>query len=169
MTKEEKQAYMKAYNKTYRKTHKEELRAYEKARASDEKRRSYRKEYMKEYTSTHKEQCNANHRKYAHKATRIAENEIFTDMYKFPEDVNIIDSKHVEYKGTVYHIVRNGYLQAGAGKRLHVEIAKDMGIWFEGCDVHHIDLSVFNNDRSNLCAITPEKHRKIHSSLRRKA
>ena len=157
---------MKAYNKTYRKTHREELRAYEKARANDEKRRSYRKEYMKEDASTHKEQCNANHRKYAHKATRKAESEIFTDMCKFPEDVNVIDSKHVEYKGTIYHIVRHGYLQAGAGKSLHVEIAKDMGIWFEGCDVHHIDGDCLNNLKSNLACLTKEEHLEAHRKLK---
>ena len=89
-----------------------------------------------------------------------------TSMYQFDDDVTIVSSKAVEYKGRTYFIGRNGYLKGGTNIELHVSIAKDMGIWFEGCNVHHIDGDNKNNKRSNLIALTVSEHLEAHRKMK---
>ena len=41
-----------------------------------------------------------------------------------------------------------------------------MGIWYEGCEIHHIDSSVFNNTCDNLISLTPIEHRYAHKLMK---
>lgn len=141
-----------------------------------------RKEYMRNYYALHKEKMvkraseyNKSHpdkhrdtaRRSARKAYKKAISTITTSMYQLPEDVIILDDKHVKYQGSTYNISKNGYLTCGR-KLLHIEYSKYLGIWFEGCEIHHKDGNVFNNTESNLVALTLEEHIKAHAILRAK-
>lgn len=39
------------------------------------------------------------------------------------------------------------------------------GVWFDGCEVHHIDQDSSNNKADNLMVLTKEEHIKIHTDL----
>lgn len=106
------------------------------------------------------------HRKWDRAKYAEAQKIYNTSMYQFESDVTIINDKCVSYKGIRYHIKRNGYFSGGTNKQLHVEIAKDMGIWFEGCEVHHIDGNNLNNLKSNLTCLTREEHIEAHRKLK---
>ena len=47
----------------------------------------------------------------------------------------------------------------------HPEIC---GEWFEGCEVHHIDLDRTNDKPENLICLSKEEHHKLHAELWRK-
>lgn len=157
----------KAYMKAYREKNKEKLREYNKA---------YLKEYYKlhkdkiikraaEYNSKNIDKHRENARKWARKAYKEAKENLVISLYKLPADVIILDDKHIKYQGYTYNISKQGYLTCGS-KLFHVEYSKYLGIWFSGCEIHHIDGNVFNNLEDNLIELTPEKHRYAHSLLK---
>ena len=157
----------KAYMKAYREKNKEKLREYNKA---------YFKEYYKlhkdkiikratEYNSVNIDKHRESGRKWAKKAYKEAKENIEIGFYKLPTEVTILDSKHIRYFGNTYNITKEGYLTCGS-KLFHVEYSKYLGIWFSGCEIHHIDGNVFNNLEDNLIALTPEKHSYAHSILK---
>lgn len=157
----------KEYMKAYRERHKEEIK-------------KYNKNYFKDYYLSHKDEIvdrasnyNKNNkdkhressRKYARKSYIETKNKISTEMYLFDNNVTIVDEKHINYKGLTYCIVKNGYL-SHREKLLHIEIAKDLGIWFNGCEIHHINGSTLDNRKSNLIALLPDEHEHAHSLLK---
>ena len=157
----------KAYMKAYREKNKEKLKEYNKA---------YLKEYYKlhkdkiikraaEYNSKNIDKHRENVRKWARKAYKEAKENLVISLYKLPADVIILDDKHIKYQGYTYSINKQGYLTRSS-KLFHVEYSKYLGIWFNGCEIHHIDGNVFNNLEDNLIALTPEKHRYAHSLLK---
>ena len=189
MTNEMKKAYNKAYYerhkaeilekcKKYREKHKEEIKAYKeknkkvlKAYASEYNKKYY-KEHKREiidratnYTKNNKEKHNASARKNAKKAYIEARNNIVTDMYKLPSNVEILDNKHILFNGDRYTITKAGYLTC-SNKLFHIEYAKSLGIWFYGCDIHHINCDTLDNRKDNLIALTKKEHRFAHSLLK---
>lgn len=56
-------------------------------------------------------------------------------------------------------------LQDGKDTRIpeHVWIAKELGLWYEGCHVHHKDDNHYNNISTNLEVLSPSDHIKIHN------
>ena len=157
----------KAYMKAYREKHKEDIKEYNKKYCKVYYK--HHKEEIKEraitYNLNHKEKHKESARKCAENAYLKAKQEITTCMYKFTESVVILDDKHISYNGVTYCINKGGYL-SHQRKMLHIEIAKNIGIWFEGCDIHHINNNVFDNTNSNLIALTKEKHRYAHFLLK---
>ena len=99
------------------------------------------------------------------RAYKEAKENLVISLYKLPADVIILDDKHIKYQGYTYSISKQGYLTCSF-KLFHVEYSKYLGIWFSGCEIHHIDGNVFNNLEDNLIALTPEKHRYAHSLLK---
>lgn len=157
----------KAYMKAYREKNKEKLKEYNKA---------YLKEYYKlnkdkiikratEYNSVNIDKHRESGRKWAKKAYKEAKENLVISLYKLPADVIILDDKHIKYQGYTYNISKQGYLTCGS-KLFHIEYSKYLGIWFNGCEIHHIDGDVLNNIETNLIALTPEKHRYAHFLLK---
>lgn len=155
-----------AKRKAYRALHKEEINAkkkleYQKHKEAYLQRAKKRYELKKEEITQYKRDWNKN--KY-----KESVNTLDIVMYQFEKDVTIVSNKSVKYKGITYHIKRNGYLGGGTNKLLHIEIAKNMGIWFEGCEVHHKDGNCKNNLESNLECLTKEQHIEAHRKLKQK-
>lgn len=189
MTNEMKKVYDKAYYekhkaeilekcKKYREKHKEEIKAYKeknkkalKAYASDYNKKYY-KEHKREiidraakYNKDNKEKHDASVRKYARKAYAEARNNIMTSMYELPDSAKILDNKNILFQEDKYTIMKNGYLTCG-NKLFHIEYAKSLGIWFYGCDIHHINCNTLDNRKNNLIALTKKEHRFAHSLLK---
>ena len=167
-------ARKREYDRKWREAHKKEIKEYreqnkEKIKSQIKNYKDTHKEdisnknkiYQKKYHIEHKEEC----RQYNKMLYQKAKETMFTNMYIFPENVIILDSKTVSYNNKSYRIISKGYLK-GDYCRLHIAIAKDMGIWFKGCEIHHIDGSVFNNSKDNLIALTPEQHKYAHKLLK---
>lgn len=175
---EEAKIKKRAYDKLWRENHKAEIKAYREKNKEkiQEQIKNYKethkeeiseknKVYQKQYHKTHKEKTREYNRKYARKLEKRAKEELTTDMYMFPEEVVITSSKTVRFNNKTYRIKAKGYMKCTESS-LHIDIAKAMGIWFEGCEVHHIDGSVLNNTRNNLIALTVEGHKYAHRLLR---
>lgn len=189
MTNEKKKAYDKAYYerhkaeilakcKEYRNTHKEEIKAYREKNkeALKDYASKYHKKYYKEHTKeivdratnynkANKEKHKASVRKSAKKAYIEARNNITTDMYKLPANVEILDSKHILFNEDKYTIMKSGYLTCG-NKLFHIEYAKSLGIWFQGCEIHHINCNTLDNREDNLIALTKKEHIFAHYLLK---
>lgn len=66
------------------------------------------------------------------------------------------------------------YIKAN-GKKLYLHrlyamtfnVIPEKEMLFNNCEVHHLDFNKYNNELSNLCILTPEKHRAIHSIQRK--
>ena len=183
---EEARERKKAYDKLWREKHKEEIKAYreahkEKIKSQIENYKKTHKEeiseqnkaYQKKYRIEHKDEIQAYNKSEAvrlrvrqyNKVLQQRAKELTTDMYKFPADVIILNSRSVKFKDKTYTIGAKGYLR-GNKSRLHIDIAKDMGIWYEGCEIHHIDGSAFNNTRDNLISLTSIGHRYAHELMK---
>ena len=160
MTKEE----ISARRKVYREQNKEKIRAQHKAEYERHKEAYLQR--AKKRAELHKSEIREYQRAWDRDKYAEAQRVFNTSMYKFETDVIIEGERNVRYKDISYHIKRNGYLSGGTNKELHVEIAKDMGIWFEGCDVHHIDGNNLNNLKSNLICLTKEKHLEAHRKMK---
>ena len=157
----------KAYMKAYREKNKEKLREYNKA---------YLKEYYKlhkdkiikraaEYNSVNIDKYRENERKWARKAYKEAKENLVISLYKLPADVIILDDKHILFNGDKYTITKAGYLTC-SNKLFHIEYAKSLGIWFYGCDIHHINCDTLDNRKDNLIALTKKEHCFAHSLLK---
>ena len=175
---EEARIKKRAYDKLWREKHKAEIKAYREKNKEkiQEQIKNYKekhkeeiseknKVYQKQYHKAHREETREYNRKYDRKLEKKAKEELTTDMYMFPEEVVITSSKTVRFNNKTYRIRAKGYLRS-SNTSLHIDIAKAMGIWFEGCEIHHIDGSVFNNSKYNLVALTTEGHRYAHTLLR---
>jgi hypothetical protein len=162
---EEHREEIKEKRKLYREQNKEKIRAQRKAEY--EKHKEAYLQRAKKRAEKHKTEIREYQR--AWDRDKYAESlKIYnTSMYKFESDVTILSGTNVRYKGISYHIHRHGYFSGGTNKQLHVEIAKDMGIWFEGCDVHHIDGDNLNNLKSNLICLTKDKHKEAHKRMKK--
>lgn len=57
------------------------------------------------------------------------------------------------------------------GKKIfaHILVVKAFpeicGEWYEGCEVHHKDYDPSNNEATNLVVLSPEEHKKLHTSI----
>jgi hypothetical protein len=175
---EEAKIKKRAYDKLWREKHKAEIKAYREKNKEkiQEQIKNYKethkediseknKVYQKKYHSEHKEEIREYNRKYSRKLEKKAKEELTTDMYIFPQEVTIVNSKTVKFNNRTYRIKAKGYLRS-TSTSLHIDIAKAMGIWFENCEVHHINGSVFNNSKNNLIALTVEEHRYAHTLLK---
>lgn len=160
---DEKKAYMKAYREKHKEDIKEYSKKYNKVYYKNHKEEI--KERATAYNLSHKEKRRESARKWAKNAYMKAKQKITTYMYKFTENVVIVDDKHISYNGVTYCINKGGYL-SHRRKMLHIEISKNIGIWFEGCDIHHINNNVFDNTNSNLIALTKENHVYAHFLLK---
>lgn len=118
-----------------------------------------------DYNKENKEQHRASARECARKSYARSKQSINTSMYMFDSDVEILDERHVKYNRLTYVINKNGYF-SHKNKFLHIELCKDSGIWFETCEVHHIDGNSLNNQRTNLIALLPEEHDYAHKLLK---
>ena len=189
MTNEMKKTYDKAYYerhkaeilekcKKYREKHKEEIKAYKEK--NKEKLKEYNKTYNKEYYKLHKDKIIKNTaeynlknidkrresaRKWAKKAYKEAKENLVISLYKLPADVIILDDKHIKYQGYTYSISKQGYLTC-RNKLFHIEYAKSLGIWFYGCDIHHINCDTLDNRKDNLIALTKKEHCFAHYLLK---
>lgn len=174
---EEAKARKRAYDKLWREKHREEIKAYrEKNKEKIQEQIKHYKEthkseiseknkiYKKKYDNEHREEIRKYNREYNKKLEQKAK-ELTTSMYMFPPEVVVIDDKTVSFNNKIYKIGAKGYLK-GNNSKLHIDIAKYIGIWFENCDIHHIDGSVFNNCKENLKALTKEEHKRVHKLLR---
>jgi hypothetical protein len=175
---EEAKIKKRTYDKLWREKHKAEIKAYREKNKEkiQEQIRNYKdkhkkdisdknKIYQKKYHSEHKEEMREYYRNYNRKLEKKAKEELTTDMYIFPPEIIIINNKTVKFNNINYRIKAKGYLHS-THTSLHIDIAKAMGIWFENCEVHHIDSSVFNNAKNNLIALTVEEHKYAHMLLR---
>ena len=159
----------KAYMKAYREKNKEKLKEYNKT-------------YSKEYYKLHKDkiikkaaECNSKNidkhredaRKWARKAYKEAKENLVISLYKLPADVIILDDKHILFNGDKYTITKAGYLTC-SNKLFHIEYAKSLGIWFYGCEIHHINCNTLDNREDNLIALTKKEHIFAHSLLKEK-
>lgn len=157
----------KAYMKSYREKHKEDIKEYSKkyCKVYYEQHKEEIKERAIAYNLSHKEKHKESAKKCAKNLYKRALNDLTTKMYKLPEEVSILDDRHIKFGDTVYIINKKGYL-TGGNKLFHIEYAKILGIWFYGCQIHHIDGSTLNNTKENLIALTPEEHRYAHFLLK---
>lgn len=172
MTNEERLAKKRAYMKVYRETHKDVIQNWRDTHR--EEVLAYKKEYRKthkkqisDYRNAHKNEARILKRKSAMVAYEKAKNNVSTDMYQFSADAEVIitDTKHIRFNDRNYCIIGRGYLHSRE-KYFHVEYAKRLGIWFDGCNVHHIDCNPLNNTKENLIALTVEEHRYAHELLK---
>lgn len=150
--------------KLYREQNKEKIRAQH--RAEYQKHKEAYLQRVKKRAESHKKEIREYQRAWDRDKYAESVKALDTTMFQFDEDVIITGAKTVSYKGRTYYIGRNGYLKGGTNIELHVMIAKDMGIWFEGCNVHHIDGNNRNNKRINLIALTVEEHKEAHRRMR---
>lgn len=185
------QAYNKEYQASYRKEHKEELK--QKRKIYDDLHRDELREKSRMYAQEHKEEaCRRakkyyeNNKEYCLKRNKEYRNRqdvkdrinnlsnrnyyrniemITTSMYQLPEGTIIIDDKHVQYDNIVFVVHKRGYLRC-AKYTLHTYLMKKFGLWFEGCEVHHIDGNALNNKLDNLICFTKEQHNKAHILMR---
>ena len=159
----------KAYMKAYREKNKEKLKEYNK---------TYSKEYYKlhkdkiikktaEYNSKNIDKHREDARKWAMKAYKEAKENLVISLYKLPADVIILDDKHILFNGDKYTITKAGYLTC-SNKLFHIEYAKSLGIWFYGCEIHHINCNTLDNREDNLIALTKKEHIFAHSLLKEK-
>lgn len=157
----------KAYMKAYREKNKEKLKEYNKI---------YSKEYYKlhkdkiikkatEYNSKNIDKHREGARKWARKAYKEAKENLVISLYELPADAIILDDKHIKYQGYTYNISKQGYLTCGT-KLFHVEYSKYLGIWFNGCEIHHINCDTLDNRKDNLIALTKKEHCFAHSLLK---
>lgn len=161
---EEHKEEIKEKRKLYREQNKEKIHAQHKAEY--EKHKEAYLQRAKKRAKEHKAEIREYQRAWDRNKYAEAQKVFNVSMYKFEADVIIEGERNVRYKGISYHIKRNGYLGGGTNKELHVEIAKDMGIWFKGCDVHHIDGDNLNNLKFNLICLTKEQHKEAHRRMK---
>ena len=101
------------------------------------------------------------------KAYKEAKENLVISLYKLPADVIILDDKHILFNGDKYTITKAGYLTC-SNKLFHIEYAKSLGIWFYGCEIHHINCNTLDNREDNLIALTKKEHIFAHSLLKEK-
>ena len=72
-------------------------------------------------------------------------------------------------KGDVGDFGKLRYCLGGRKVFAHILVAKAFpeicGVWYDGCDVHHKDYNPSNNEATNLVVLSPEEHRKLHTSI----
>lgn len=153
-----------AKRKLYREQNKEKIRAQHKA--DYQKHKEAYLQRAKKRAENHKKEIREYQRAWDRDKYVESTEILDTTMFQFDEDVIITGARTVSYNGRSYHIGRNGYLKGGNNRDIHVDIAKDMGIWFEGCNIHHIDGDNKNNKRSNLIALTVDKHKEAHRKMK---
>lgn len=189
--KEKLSVYNKEYQKKYREANKEKLK--QKRKAYDDLHREKLREKSREYAFEHKEEACKRAKEYYKKNREycLKRNKLYrtkqevhermnelsrinyyrdiemltTSMYCLPDEVIILDEKHISYDGIVFVIHRRGYLRC-AKDTLHVYMMKKAGKWFEGCEVHHADGDTLNNRLENLICLTKEQHNQAHKLMR---
>lgn len=90
------------------------------------------------------------------------------EQWKYIDNNWVSDLGNVKYNGKVTKC--NGYFFLTKEKEyVHILVAKAFCNWFDGCDVHHINLNKLDNRVENLICLTHEEHSKIHKIERVKS
>lgn len=79
-----------------------------------------------------------------------------------------ISSKDPSRQYLGYPIRVNGVQRIFYPHRLVAKYHLGADEWWNGCQIHHLDLDKMNNRKSNLICLSPSEHQRLHRALRNK-